>query len=284
MYKKHSSNIPHQVASILDHLRDVERLLGQRYGVFLKDLDILDVGVGQFLLQMHYFARNNRAFGIDYDVIAQGSGLHQYLEMLRLNGWRRTAKAVIRKLLGIDRRYLLELEAQLKVQSLPKCTVTRMDVCKMTFPDESFDFVHCHSVFQHLSEPALAIEGIKRVLRQGGVAYASFHLYTSESGSLDPRVFTERRDEVSQWRHLRPQFAGDIVSNAYLNKLRLEQWKELFTDHMPDAAFILNRCHRDGAEADARALLGNGELAGYSLEELLTHRICVLWRKPCAAP
>ena len=153
----------------------------------------------------------------------------------------------------------------------------------MDFGDASFDFVHCHSVFHHLPSPALAINEIKRVLRPGGVAYVSFHLYSSETGSLDPRVFTERREEVGLWRHLRPEHAHEIKSNAYLNKLRLGKWKDLFAEYMPGAQVILNRSNRLGDEADAKRLKEGGELADFEVEELLTHNVWILWKKPNAS-
>ena len=282
LYRTQSNNVPEQVAGVLTHLRNLERRVGETYGVELRGRDVLDIGVGQFLVQMQYFAKHNRAVGIDFDVIAQGLNPLPYLEMFRSNGWRRTAKTVGRKLLGIDRLYAGELRRQLEVATLPAHRILRMDACKMSFPEASFDFVHCQSVFHHLPTPAQAIAEIKRVLRPGGVSFVSFHLYTSETGSLDPRVFTERRNEVALWRHLRPQHAHELTSNAYLNKLRLPEWRRLFNAGMPGAEIILNPSKRAGTAEDARRLIASGELADYDLEELATHNVWALWRKPFA--
>lgn len=269
-----------QVKHALDHMRNVESLLKEKYGFLLRDRDVLDIGTGQFLLQMYYFGLHNRVTGMDFDVIANGINPIQYLRMLRFNGLRRTTKSIGRKLLGIDRRYRSELKAQLNVTTLPRASVQRMDACNMTFADASFDFVHCLSVFHHLPDPAAAIQGIKRVLRPGGAVYISFHLYTSETGSLDPRVFTERAKEVGLWLHLRPQCAHLIHTSAYLNKLRLGEWRKIFETWMPGATVILISANRAEAEADARTLHAKGELREYGLDELLTHRVCILWRKP----
>jgi SAM-dependent methyltransferase len=163
---------------------------------------------------------------------------------------------------------------------LPRLKVLRMDACQMEFADASFDFVHCQSVFHHLPTPAKAIAEIKRVLKPGGVGFVSFHLYTSETGSLDPRVFTDRREEVAMWRHLRPQYANELTSNAYLNKLRLPVWRGLFDEGMPGAEIVLNPSKRAGTEADAQRLIASGELANYNLDELTTHNVWVLWSKP----
>ncbi|NOZ70018.1 MAG: class I SAM-dependent methyltransferase [Deferribacteres bacterium] len=41
----------------------------------------------------------------------------------------------------------------------------------MPFPDNLFDSVICSEVLEHLKEPAVALEEIRRVLRPGGIAY-----------------------------------------------------------------------------------------------------------------
>jgi SAM-dependent methyltransferase len=282
LYITQNRAVSAQVARVLDHLREVERLLAEQYGFRLRDRDVLDIGTGQFLLQMYSLGRHNRVTGIDFDVIAHGVHPLQYLRMLRFNGLRRTIKTIGRKLLGIDRKHRAELMRQLNVSSLPCVRVQRMDACAMTFPDASFDFVHSLSVFHHLPDPAAALRGIVRILRPGGAAYISLHLYTSETGSLDPRVFTDRAHEVGLWRHLRPQCAHEVHSGAYLNKLRLGQWRELFQTWLPGARLTLVPASRVGAEADAQALHAAGELREYGLDELLTHRIYALWQRPPA--
>ena len=272
--------VPAYVKRILDHLHEIEALLEEHYGFRLQDRNVLDIGTGQFLLQMYYFGLHNRVTGIDFDIIANGINPIQYFQMLKFNGLRRTIKTIGRKLLGIDRKHCAELMAQLDVTSLPRQSVQRMDACNLTFPDESFDFVHCLSVFHHLLDPASAIRGIVRILRPGGTVYISFHLYTSETGSLDPRVFTDRAKEVGLWMHLRPQYANQVHTSAYLNKLRLGQWRELFKTWMPGAILTLISDNRTGAKLDAEALQAAGELCEYELDELLTHRISVFWQKP----
>jgi SAM-dependent methyltransferase len=232
------------------------------------------------LVHMVYFARDNRVVGIDLDVIARGFNPFPYAEMLRFNGTRRTLKTLVRKLVGIDRRYVKQIKRQLNLESLPKLKIQRMDACGMTFPDESFDFVHSRSVFHHLPSPEAALNHVARILRPGGIAYLSFHLFTSENGSLDPRIFTEKRAGVRLWPHLRLSPQKQVTSNAFVNKLRLADWQGLFNRRMPEAEYILNRNSRPNAEQDAEALKNNGELAEYTMEELLTDEVIVLWRKP----
>lgn len=278
LYDSHMGQVSGRVNYVLTKLRNVERQLGELYGFKLNDRDVLDIGAGQYLMQMHYFAQRNRPVGIDFDVIAQGANPVPYLRMLWFNGSWRTLKTIGRKLLGIDRRYATVVRGQLNVRRLPKLAVFRMDACNMTLDDASFDFVYCYSVFHHLPDPGAAIDGIVRVLRPGGVVYISLHLYTCETGSLDARALSGQPDFPS-WAHLRPQFAGGVKPNAYLNRLRIHDWRDLFQTRMPGAHLILNRTDRSGVEKDAQALLNQGEMSGYSLEELITHEVVVLWKK-----
>ncbi|HTY85971.1 MAG TPA: class I SAM-dependent methyltransferase [Candidatus Acidoferrum sp.] len=284
LYRTQSENVAGKVGSVLRHLENLENRIRQNYGLVLHDCDVLDIGVGQFPLHLQYFGRNNRVVGIDFDVIAQGFNPVQYVEMFWSNGWRRVAKTVGRKLLGIDRLYIRELKRQMNLASLPRRPILHMDACQMDFAEATFHFVHCQSVFHHLSTPARAMEEIKRVLRPGGVCFISFHLYTSETGSLDPRVFTDRRHEAALWRHLRPRHAAALKSNAFLNKLRLAEWRALFEQHMAGAKMILHPSQRPGVEEDAQRLKAQGELPEYSMEELLTHNVWVFWQKPGGSP
>jgi len=51
----------------------------------------------------------------------------------------------------------------------------RVDIAKETypFPDESFDFVLCNAVLEHVADPEHVMREIVRVLKKGGRAYVS---------------------------------------------------------------------------------------------------------------
>jgi SAM-dependent methyltransferase len=280
LYRLHSNDVGETVRSQINDIRQVESRINERVGLELRDRDVLEIGPGQFLSQMTYLACSNRVVGIDRDVIARGFGPFAYINMLRRNGVRRTVKTVGRKLMGVDREYESQLVSQLGLKRLPRLTVYQMDVCKMTFPARSFDFVYSRSVLHSLPNPAAAIDEIVRVLRPGGVAYVSIHPYTSETGCLDPRIYTARRNEIPAWAHLRPHLRGTIYEpNVYLNKLRLPDWRGLFASKMIGLECILAPSGKASAEA-AKSLQSQGELTEYSLEELLTGQFVALWQKP----
>jgi SAM-dependent methyltransferase len=283
LYRIYSLNVPRNVEERIKDVRRAESLINEQLGVELRDLDILEIGPGQFLSQMIYFGRQNRVVGIDLDVIVQGFDPIGYARMIRHNGVKRIAKTVFRKVLGIDARNKAELKRQLQLPSVPKMRVHRMDACKLEFADSSFDCAYSRSVFHHLPRPQAAIDEIVRVLRRGGCAYVSFHLYTSQTGSLDPNVLVQREDEIGAWPHLRERFRNSVRSTSYLNQLRLEEWRQLFTERMPGVEFIYNRAaaaaNSERLERAAIKLQSRGELLEYSLDELLTFEVIAFWKK-----
>jgi SAM-dependent methyltransferase len=280
LYRLHSKDISERVRVRIEDARRVDACVRERFGLELRDLDLLEIGPGQFLMQLTYFAIRNRVVGVDRDVIVRGFKPLGYAAMLKTNGARRTVKTIGRKLMGIDRGYAFQLLRQLNLKRLPDLTVYPMDVCEMSFPRNSFDFVYSRSVFQHLPDPTAALDGIARALRPGGVAYISIHPFTSQTGCLDPRIYTDRRHEVQGWPHLRSHLQHTIEKpNVYLSKLRLEDWRRLFASKMPGAEYILGPSDNSSLEA-AKRLQSQGQLLEYLLEELLTGEFVAVWKKP----
>ncbi|MEI6673572.1 MAG: class I SAM-dependent methyltransferase [Verrucomicrobiota bacterium] len=282
LYHRQTSGTVERVDGYLRRLEYFRQQVRNLFDYEIRDRNVLDIGPGQFLIQMYYFSQCNRVVGIDCDVIAQGFDVRSYATMLKTNGLRRTAKTIIRKMLGVDRCHRLELTRRLGVLTLPRLPVLQMDACQMDFPDESFDVIYCNSVFHHLPQPETALNAISRTLKPGGVAYISLHLYTSENGNLDPRVF-DPTQYLPSWAHLRHDLALGIQSNAFLNKMCLHEWREIFLRALPESHLMLIPSRKPGISELARELQANGVLAGYSLEELTTHELVVFWQKPLLA-
>lgn len=273
-------DIPLQVSVILERLHEIEHLSEEKLALRLEGRKMLDVGAGQMMLQMAYFSAKNDVHGVDFDVIASGIDVTAYLRMLRMNGAKRVVKTVGRKSLMIDARYRRELARQMGVSGFPPLRVKQMDVSSLTFPDASFDFVYSLATFQHLSDPGQALERMTRVLAPGGGLYLDFVLYTSRTGSHDVRFFTGDDEDLPLWPQLRPRYEGLVHPNAYLNRLRLPEWNRIFEETMPGFESVLYQPEAAQLEPEAKKLQEQDELTDYSLEELLTSKVAVLWRKP----
>jgi len=282
LYLAWSRNIEEQVRYSVNDFHLIEKRVAERCGIQLHDKDVLEIGPGQNCSHLICWALSNRAVGIDRDILARGWRPGQYLRMLRSNGPLRAGKTMTRKLLGLDRKHTSELKRQLGITRLPKFRILQMDMTRMTFEPSSFDFVYSRSVLHCLPDPGAALEQVARVLRPGGVAYITLHLYSSDTGHLDTRVYTEKRSEIPLWAHLRPHLHGTInPPNLFLSKLRLAEWRELFGNKMPGSEFILTRSLTPGVdEAAVSQLQDAGELREYSPEELLTGQLVAIWRKP----
>ncbi len=267
-----------QVNRAINAVQECEERLTDLFGLRLEGLDVLDVGPGQQLKHMRVMSVKNRVVGIDTDVVPQGFHLPDYVEMLRLNPLLRTAKTVARKLLGFDGVFEASLARGLSVEGFERLPVFRMDATRMTFPDTCFDLVCSWSAFEHIENPRLALEEVARVLRPGGVAYLAIHLYTSHSGSHDPRTMSTEGVSPPYWPHLRPAHRASVRPNCYVNEVRLDEWKRLFHQTMPGVHFDYERYEE--LQPHLRELRAQGELADYSDDELLTLGLIGIWRKP----
>jgi hypothetical protein len=76
-------DIRQEVADLLAELQAAEALVQDHGGVAVRDLDILEIGVGQLPRQLTYFAMHNRAVGMDLDVVPQGLRVQDYVRLLR---------------------------------------------------------------------------------------------------------------------------------------------------------------------------------------------------------
>jgi glycosyltransferase involved in cell wall biosynthesis/SAM-dependent methyltransferase len=282
LWQSKRQNIPGQAREMLTEMESTQSEMERALGGRLQDKDILVIGPGQQLVEMSYFARHNRVTGIDLDVIPQHPSVREYLKMFRDNGSIRTLKTVGRKAMGYDRALRREVGHQgLAVDDDP--TIVAMDAAAMTFPDGSFDCVFSHSCFEHLAEPGDVMRHVARVLRPGGLAHVDAHLYTSDSGCHDVRIFSGRRESIPPWSHLRPQYRNLVQPNSYLNEIRLSRWTDLFSRHWPGVTFRLRQEQDPAIRGALASIQADGELGGYEDEELLSVYLVAQWRKPSMA-
>ncbi len=275
-----SQNIEAEVNDLMKMLHEAEQLVARHAGgKRIENCRVLEIGPGQLPRQLAYFALKNDAVGIDLDVIPQGFDLRGYARMWRNNGAKRVLKTIGRKVLRFDAQFAREMCRQMGIEHLPNPPVRQMDATKTDFADGSFDFTYSFSVFEHLPDPAAVLREQARILRPGGVAYNHLHLYTCDDGGHDLRIRKNEREGMPYWPHLRPQHQAMVEAFAYINKLRLDEWRAIFSREMPGCAFAHDM---DTGELPAalRELRAAGELADYTDEELLTHNFIMIWRKP----
>jgi SAM-dependent methyltransferase len=280
LYQTHANDVPRRVDEILRRLHEIERLARDRLELELSGLRVLDIGAGQMALQAAYFSRSNDVVGIDRDLIVRGLDVGGYMRMARQNGLRRVVKTVGRKLVGLDRSYAREMGRRLGLAELRLPPVRQMDAAQLDFPDASFDFAYSLVVFQHLERPERALGEMIRVLRPGGGLYIDLIVYSSRTGSLDFRLLGGRNTDLPLWAHLRPRYLGLVRPSAHVNELRLGEWEDLFHGRMPGCEVIRQQPEIDWLKPEALALQAAGELPDYSLDELVTTKLVVIWRKP----
>lgn len=246
-------------------------------GVELTGCKVLDIGPGQLLRHMRCLAVSNEVLGIDMDIIPQR--LTDYARLLVYSPPTRVLKTLGRKLIGKDARFRKALYRELGGREASSLPVLRMSASNMQFEDDRFDFVCSYSVFEHIDSPAAALREVCRVLRPGGVAYLSVHVYTCNSGAHDLRTM-RGQPSPPYWAHLRRERAASVRPSAYLNRLTCSEWQALFAELMPGATLLRERSEEPELHAALRELRAQGELLDYADDDLLTVNLVAVWKKP----
>jgi SAM-dependent methyltransferase len=283
LYKVRTRDLSGDVRQTITQKQTLESEFVEKTGNQLNGRDVLVLGAGQTGREVVAFGVANRVTAIDLDVIPQGWRPGPYITLLKENGPIRAVKTVGRKALGIDHRFKKELCASLGVASPTPATYLQMDASQMTFPNETFDLVYSFSVFEHLPDPEAVLREAIRVLRPGAMLSISVHLYSSEGGCHDLRIFANDRADIPLWAHLRPQQKHTVIESCYMNEWSLAKWRELFDRVCPGGEAILDNHHEPyGAqlENELKTLRSTGELTSYTDEDLLSVNYRVIWRKP----
>jgi SAM-dependent methyltransferase len=277
LYLFHRRDVGARVDTVIARAEAADARIAQELGTPVRGYRLLDIGPGQQLPYLTYFAMTNTAIGVDLDVIVDRFSVRRYTEMLQRNGPTRVVKTLGRHTLGLHRRYRTELLGRLGAGA-PSYALAQADAGRLPLRDHALDVVFSNSVFEHLAEPETVMREAARVLRPGGVAYVSVAIFTSEAGCHDPRIFAGRRDALPYWSHLRDGYADLVRPNAFLNRWRLDQWRECVAREWPGASVEVHLDEHKRPELDR--LRGSGELGAFRDEELLADDVVALWRKP----
>ncbi len=266
------------MSSLLDFVTEADERMAEVYGGPINDLDILEIGPGQGMERALYFGRTNRVTTLDTDIIPFGFEPKNYVRMARTNGIGRVVKTTGREVV-IGRKNRQAWKKLIAAKKIERPKRLNGDICQDVPAPESFDVVMSWSVFEHVADPAGALDNVLASLRPGGIFYISLHLWTCNNGHHDIRSFTGGEFELPMWAHLREQTKRFPKPSAYLNEWRLAQWRELFESRVPNHTEVLEQFEHP--EVYGPLITGGlaEQLSDYSNDELLTVNAVYIGKK-----
>ncbi len=247
----------------------------------LRELDVqtdslrtLEIGCGKaYWLTLLAHSSGMNVTGIDTEFVSSKNQLSKYLSIIRDNGIERMLRTLV-----WDKCYAKPYYHQLAMQApfslnFKDVDIRRMSSTNVDFPDNTFDLVISHEVFEHIDDIGRTVLTLKRILKPGGITYIYVHNFTSLSGGHHiawKYPDTEPSDTVPPWDHLREKSFPDIPS--WLNELRESEYKKIFEEHMDIIEWL--PVGKEGEKLltpDVRA-----ELSDYDEHELLTKGFIII--------
>ncbi len=221
-----------------------------------KPLRVLDVANGRLRPQYALLkAADHNVYGIDY-----------------INRPSITKTNVAYKLA----RCLYNRQLRIPTESASPCTLACGDVGLQPFPSESFDLAVSAAAFEHFLDVPSVVAELYRVLKPGGVVWASIHLFTSPTGghnvSFTQFPLRTLPKGVDAWDHLRKR---RLSFHVPLNEWRKHQYLEAFALHFE----VLNHycAMREGEHLLTPEIAA--ELSAYSRDELTCGAFVIVARK-----
>ena len=119
----------------------------------------------------------------------------------------------------------------------------KIDICDMPFDDNSFDFILCNHVLEHVYDDDLAVQEIKRVLKKNGIAILQVPIEMKLNKTVDGRDIKDlnKRNELfGQYDHLRLYGMDyfDKLENSGLVVKKVQYCKKLTIDQIKKYSLI----------------------------------------------
>jgi SAM-dependent methyltransferase len=235
---------------------------------------ILDVGCGKsFWLSLLLASDGANVTGIDTEVVTPGFSRKKYIDMMNNNGFERALRTFIWEQV-FAKPYFKELEnlngAALDFSAVELKAMSGSDIA---FPDDTFDLVVSHEVFEHISDISSTLKGLQRVIKPEGKTYIYIHNFTSLSGGHHiawKHPDTKPSRKVPAWDHLREKRYPEIPS--WLNGLREHDYRTEFEKYFEIIEWMPMATEGESLLTDEI----RRELSDYSEQELLTKGFVVV--------
>lgn len=93
----------------------------------------------------------------------------------------------------------------------------KADICDLPFKDDSFDFILCNHVLEHIPDDTLAMKELYRILKPGGTAILQIPQDLGRETTFEDDSITSRKERAKifgQYDHVR------VYGRDYFDKLR----------------------------------------------------------------
>ncbi|HSJ12114.1 MAG TPA: methyltransferase domain-containing protein [Gillisia sp.] len=93
----------------------------------------------------------------------------------------------------------------------------KADICQLPFEDDSYDFILCNHVLEHIPDDTKAMRELYRVLKPGGTAILQIPQDLSRETTFEDNTITSQKERArifGQYDHVR------VYGRDYFNKLR----------------------------------------------------------------
>lgn len=93
----------------------------------------------------------------------------------------------------------------------------KADICNLPFEDNSFDFILCNHVLEHIQDDSKAMQELYRILKPGGTGIFQIPQDLSRATTFEDNSITDPKERAKifgQYDHVR------VYGNDYFDKLR----------------------------------------------------------------